>query len=86
MSYPVFYTSFASTSTTILDREVETSERAAYQSIGASTALGYGTVSLRVTGRDGSHRRIVATLRAGQVSAVFDFVDTFCGSTPPDFA
>jgi hypothetical protein len=85
MSYPVLYTEFAGTSSVILDR-VELSQSAAYRAIGASTVLGYATLSLRVTGRDGSHRRLVATLRGGQVSAVYDFVDTYCGSTPPDFA
>lgn len=86
MSYPVFYTAFAGTSSAVLTRDMELSQDAAYRSIGASTVLGESTVSLRVTGRDGSHRRLIATLRGGQVSAVFDFVDTFCGSTPPDYA
>lgn len=84
--YPVLHTSFAGTSPVILDRDMELSQDAAYLSIGAATVLGYGTVSLRVTGRDGTHHRLVATLSRGQVSAVFDFVDTYCGSTPPDYA
>jgi hypothetical protein len=86
VSYPVLYTAFAGTSSVILDRDMELSQDAAYRSIGASTVLGYATLSLRVTGIDGSHRLLVATLRGGQVSAVYDFVDTYCGSTPPDFA
>jgi hypothetical protein len=83
--HPVFYTSFAGTSSVILTRDMELSQDSAQHSIGAATVLGYSIVSLRVTGRDGSHRRLVATLRGGQVSSVYDFVDTFCGSTPPDY-
>lgn len=85
MSYPVSYTSFAGTSSVILTRDMELSQDAAYRSIGAATVLGYATLSLRVTGRDGSHRLLVAALRAGQVSSVYDFADTYCGSTPADF-
>jgi hypothetical protein len=81
----VSHTAFAGTSSVILTRDMELSERSAYQSIGAATVLGYGTRSLRVTGRDGSRCQLVVTLRAGQVSSVFEFVDTFCGSAPPDF-
>lgn len=86
MSYPVFHTSFAGTSLVVLTRDMEMSEDAAHRSIGAATSIGYSTSSLRVVGRDGSRRRIVAALSHGKVSMVFDFQDTFCGSEPADFA
>jgi predicted ATP-grasp superfamily ATP-dependent carboligase len=86
VSHPVFYTSFAGTSTTILTRDMELSQDSAQHSIGAAAILGYSTLSLRVAGRDGSRRLLVAILRAGQVSQVYDFADTYCGSAPPDFA
>jgi hypothetical protein len=86
VSYPVFYTSFAGTSSVVLDRDMVLSQDAACRSIGAAMVLDYATLSLRVTGRDGSHHRLVATLRGGQVSSIYDFTDTYCGSVPPDFA
>ena len=83
--FPVFYTSFAGCSTQTTADGMELSEDSAQHSIGAAVVLGYGTNSMRVTGRDGSHHRLVMTMCAGQVSSFYDFVDTFCGSTPPDY-
>lgn len=85
MPYPAFNTAFAGTSSVVLAREMELSQDMAQLSIGAATVLGYGTNSMRVTGRDGSHYRLVMIMAGGQVSQFYEFVDTTCSSTPPDY-
>lgn len=83
--YPAFNTAFAGTSSVVLTREMELSQDMAQHAIGASTILGYDTNTMRVTGRDGSHYRLVMILAGGQVSQFFEFVDTTCSSAKPDY-
>lgn len=83
--YPAYNTSFAGTSSVVLSQEMELSQDMAQFSIGAATVLGYDTNSMRVTGRDGSHYRLVMILAGGQVSQFYEFVDTTCSSAKPDY-